>query len=56
MTDLKFRIRELIDEHQWQQLRDEAWESWLIPISQMLLGLSKKTGCWLSRLIPGNVG
>ena len=53
MTDLKFRIRELIDEHQWQQLRDEAWESWLIPdIADALLGLSKKNRVLAFRLIP----
>ena len=53
MTDLKTRIRELIEKHQWQQLRDEAWESWLIPdIADALLGLNKKDRVLAFRLIP----
>ena len=46
MSDLRTRIRELIDEHQWQQLRNEAWEDWLVlDIVDALLGLNKITGC-----------
>lgn len=53
MADLKNRIRELIDEHQWQQLRNEAWEDWLIPdIVDALLGLSKNNRVLAFRLIP----
>jgi len=54
MTDLKTRIRELIDEHQWQKLRDEAlWEKWPIPdIADALLDLNKKNRVLAFRLIP----
>ena len=53
MADLKNRIRELIDEHQWQQLRNEAWEDWLIPdIVDALLGLNKHNRVLAFRLIP----
>ncbi len=53
MTDLKIRIRELIDNQQWQELRREAWAEWLIPdIVDALKGLSKKNRALVFRLIP----
>ncbi|MGI6549289.1 MAG: magnesium transporter [Syntrophomonadales bacterium] len=53
MSDLRTRIRELIDEHQWQQLRNEAWEDWLVPdIVDALLGLNKNNRVLAFRLIP----
>jgi len=53
MSDLKTRIRDLIDEHQWQKLRNEPWEDWLVPdIVDALLDLSKKNRVIAFRLIP----
>jgi len=53
MSDLKNRIRELIDRQQWQELRREAWDEWLIPdIVDALMGLNKKDRVLAFRLIP----
>lgn len=53
MSDLKTRIRELIDQHRWQELRREAWAEWLVPdIVDALLGLNKNNRVLAFRIIP----
>lgn len=52
-SELQGRIKELIDSHQWHELRLEPWAEWLVPdLVDALMDLSKADRVVLYRLLP----
>lgn len=50
------RIKELIDNHKWQELRTEVWGEWLVPdLVDILMDLRKADKVVLFRLMPREV-
>jgi len=53
MEDLKEQISNLINQQQWNQLRQLAWNDYLIPdVASLLIGLNKADRVILFRLLP----
>lgn len=56
MSDLKPRIKELIEVQNWAELRKEAWSDWPVPdIVDAVLSLEKADRVLLFRLMPREI-